>query len=120
MAQFIGRESKYDSVLGSIVQIYKDEGIFGFFSGLIPRLMCDIACVVMASGATYYICKTYIKDKEPRQYFGSFSSFVTSSIFYPLQVVSTCMAINGCPGLRAGNTVRFFWKFEIFTNAFVL
>lgn len=29
MAQFVGRETKYSSIFGSIVQIYKDEGILG-------------------------------------------------------------------------------------------
>lgn len=29
MAQFVGRETKYTSIFGSIVQIYKDEGILG-------------------------------------------------------------------------------------------
>jgi mitochondrial carrier len=29
MAQFVGRETKYSSIFGSIVQIYKDEGVLG-------------------------------------------------------------------------------------------
>lgn len=29
MAQFVGKETKYDSIFGSVVQIWKDEGIFG-------------------------------------------------------------------------------------------
>lgn len=74
MAQFVGRETKYDSIFGSIIQIYKDEGIFGFFSGIAPRLLCDLACVFLASTATYLVGKHYIKDKEGRQYFGSFST----------------------------------------------
>lgn len=48
MAQFVGRETKYSSIFGSIIQIYKDEGILGFFSGLIPRLIFDLSCVVVA------------------------------------------------------------------------
>lgn len=113
MAQFIGRETKYDSILGSIVQIYRDEGILGFFSGLIPRLVFDITCVVVASTATYLVGRHFIREKEGRAYFGSISAvrskaqenikllnpkffqFVCTSIFYPLTVVSTCMAVNG-------------------------
>jgi len=102
MAQFVGRETKYTSITGSIVQIYKDEGIMGFFSGLIPRLIFDISCVVVASTAAYLIGRHFIKEKEGRQYLGSLSSFVCSSIFYPLNVVSTCMVVNGS-GLRAGS-----------------
>lgn len=116
MAQFIGRETKYTSLFGSIVQIYKDEGIMGFFSGLIPRLLFDVTCVVAASTATYLVGRHFIREKEGRAYFGSlssvrqnngrvdcsyddilklFSQFVCTSIFYPLNVVSTCMAVNG-------------------------
>lgn len=29
MAQFVGRETKYDSIFGSIIQIWKEEGILG-------------------------------------------------------------------------------------------
>lgn len=74
MAQFIGRETKYTTILGSIVQIYKDEGISGFFSGLIPRLLFDVTCVVIASTATYLVGRHFIREKEGRAYFGSLSS----------------------------------------------
>lgn len=74
MAQFVGRETKYTSITGSIVQIYTDEGILGFFSGLIPRLIFDISCVVVASTATYLIGRHFIREKEGRQYLGSLSS----------------------------------------------
>lgn len=74
MAQFIGRETKYTSIFGSVVQIYKDEGILGFFSGLIPRLLCEVTCVVVASTASYMIGRHFIQEKEGRMYLGSFSS----------------------------------------------
>lgn len=74
MAQFVGRETKYTSIFGSIVQIYKDEGIMGFFSGIIPRLLFDVTCVVVASTATYLVGRHFIREKEGRAYFGSLSS----------------------------------------------
>lgn len=74
MAQFIGRETKYTSIFGSIVQIYKDEGILGFFSGTIPRLLFDVTCVVIASTATYMVGRHFIREKEGRAYFASLSS----------------------------------------------
>lgn len=74
MAQFVGRETKYSTIMGSIAQIYKDEGIMGFFSGFIPRLIFDISCVVVASTATYLIGRHFIREKEGRQYLGSLSS----------------------------------------------
>jgi mitochondrial carrier len=81
MAQFVGRETKYTSILGSIVQIYKDEGILGFFSGLVPRLLFDITCVVVASTATYLVGRHFIREKEGRAYFGSLSSVIINITF---------------------------------------
>lgn len=95
MAQFVGKETKYNTIVGSIVQIYNEEGILGFFSGLIPRLIFDLSCVVIASTATYLIGRHFIKDKEARVYISPLTSFVCSSMFYPMNVVSTCMIING-------------------------
>lgn len=74
MAQFVGRETKYTSIFGSIAQIYKDEGILGFFNGVIPRLLFDVTCVVIASTATYMVGRHFIREKEGRAYFGSVSS----------------------------------------------
>lgn len=74
MAQFVGRETKYTSILRSIVQIYKDEGIFGFFSGVIPRLIFDVTCVIAASTATFLVGRHFIREREGRAYFGSLSS----------------------------------------------
>lgn len=74
MAQFVGRETKYDSLFDSIAQIYKTEGVLGFFSGLIPRLLFDVTCVVVASTATYLVGRHFIREKEGRAYFGSLSS----------------------------------------------
>ena len=82
MAQFVGRETKYTSIFGSIVQIYKDEGILGFFAGLIPRLLFDISCVVVASTASYLIGRHFIREKEGRQYLGSLSSVISLYAYF--------------------------------------
>ncbi|XP_058974938.1 mitochondrial carrier homolog 2 [Musca domestica] len=95
MAQFIGRETLYKSILGSIAEIYKSEGIMGFFSGLVPKLLCDVACLVLTSSTVFLINKYAVKDKLGRQYTAGFTQFAFSSILYPLNVVSTCMAVTG-------------------------
>lgn len=102
MAQFVGREKIYSGVWGSIREIWSQEGIFGFFTGFVPRLMCDLGCLIIASSATYLASKYLIREKEGRIYFSSISQFVVSSMFYPYHVVSTCMIVNGSR-LKAGN-----------------
>jgi mitochondrial carrier len=94
MAQFVGREVKYSSIFGSILQIYKDEGISGFFSGFIPRLLFDISCVVIASTATYLVGRHFIREKEGRAYFGSLSSVILHIYIFDNNynnIVSVCL-----------------------------
>ncbi|XP_030375502.1 mitochondrial carrier homolog 2 [Scaptodrosophila lebanonensis] len=95
MAQFVGRETLYTSIIGSISEIWKTEGILGFFAGLIPKLLCDVVCLVLTSSTVYILNKYVIKDKLGRQYNAGFTQFAFSSILYPLQVVSTCTAVSG-------------------------
>lgn len=95
MAQFVGREKLYSGVWQSIREIWSQEGIFGFFTGFVPRLLCDLGCLVIASSATYLASKYVIREQEGRVYFSSISQFVVSSMFYPYHVTSTCMIVNG-------------------------
>ncbi|XP_034103452.1 mitochondrial carrier homolog 2 [Drosophila nasuta] len=95
MAQFIGRETLYNSILGSVAEIWNNEGVLGFFAGLIPKLLCDVAGLVLSSSTVFVINKYLIKDKVARQYNAGFTQFAFSSLLYPLQVVSTCSAVSG-------------------------
>lgn len=102
MAQFVGRERIYNGLWSSIREIWAQEGVFGFFSGFVPRLLCDLGCLIISSSATYLASKYLIREAEGRVYFSSISQFVVSSMFYPYHVVSTCMIVNGSR-LRAGS-----------------
>ncbi|XP_017057813.1 mitochondrial carrier homolog 2 [Drosophila ficusphila] len=95
MAQFVGRETLYTSIVGSVAEIWKTEGIAGFFAGLVPKLLCDVACLVLSSSTIYILNKYVIKDKLGRQYNAGFTQFAVSSLLYPLQVVSTCSTVSG-------------------------
>lgn len=101
MAQFVGKETKYTSIFGSLATIVREEGVLGLFSGVIPRLLADILCLVLASTTTYLVHKNIIHDMEQRQYFGSFNNFIWAGILYPFHLVSTCVIVSGS-GLSAG------------------
>ncbi|XP_015519875.1 mitochondrial carrier homolog 2 [Neodiprion pinetum] len=101
MAQFVGGETKYNGLVRSIIQIYRQNGISGYFAGLVPRLIGNIASLILASTATYAINKYIIQDREMRSYTAASMTFVASAITYPFLVVSHCMAVNDC-GLAAG------------------
>uniref|UniRef100_A0A1L8E014 Putative mitochondrial carrier protein n=1 Tax=Nyssomyia neivai TaxID=330878 RepID=A0A1L8E014_9DIPT len=101
MAQFVGRETIYSSFWAAVKEVYRDHGLLGFFSGLIPRLLGDISCLVLASTTAYFINKHFVSEKESRKLVPIFASYIFSTIFYPFHVVSTCMSLTGA-SLTAG------------------
>ncbi|NWS32724.1 MTCH2 protein, partial [Polioptila caerulea] len=130
MVQFIGRETKYSGTLSAFATIYREEGILGFFAGLIPRLLGDILSLWLCNMLAYLI-NTYALENGvgsapgsgPRPRFGgiqvllllpqvstmtemkSYSQAVTgffaSMLTYPFVLVSNLMAVNNC-GLAGG------------------
>ncbi|ETN61731.1 mitochondrial carrier [Anopheles darlingi] len=102
MAQFVGRERIYTGLVASIKEIWKTEGVAGFFSGLIPRLVCDLGCVLIGSTLTYLLSATIVEGESSRNNLNTLSHFTVSSLLYPYHVVSTCMIVNGSR-LKAGN-----------------
>lgn len=105
MAQFIGKETLYSSLYSSIIEIYKENGILGFFSGLIPILMFNTSVLVLSS-STYYLLKKYVINENVPEIIDRKGLFILqlafNSIFYPMLVVSTCMMVTGSR-LAAGN-----------------
>lgn len=90
MAQFVGRETLYKSLLGSMAEIYRHEGILGFFSGLMPKLLCDLACVVLSSSTVYLLNKYVIKDKLGRQYSAAF----TQVCYFKYEIIKSYLHIK--------------------------
>ncbi|KAJ8985552.1 hypothetical protein NQ317_019936 [Molorchus minor] len=102
MAQFIGRETKYNGIFSSVKEIYQQNGVLGFFGGLIPRLLGDICSLLLASGLTYAINHYFVEERELKVYTSATMTFLATAITYPFQVVSNCMAVTNS-GLMAGS-----------------
>lgn len=88
-------------MFASIKEIFKQDGILGFFAGLIPKLLCDLTCIALASTTCYIVNRFYIREQASRAYFSGFIQFAYATLLYPLQVVSTCMMVSGTR-LQAG------------------
>lgn len=101
MAQFVGQETAYRTVTQSLYEIWSNEGILGLFSGLPAKLVCDISCLVLSS-STIYLIQKYMTERKSNGQVNAFVQFVWSSVLYPMQVVSTCMAVTGSK-LALGN-----------------
>ncbi|NXE56800.1 MTCH2 protein, partial [Casuarius casuarius] len=130
MVQFIGRETKYSGTISAFTTIYREEGILGFFAGLVPRLLGDILSLWLCNMLAYLI-NTYALENgvralrsrsdiapergpwgtflhsqvstmtEMKSYSQAVTGFFASMLTYPFVLVSNLMAINNC-GLAGG------------------
>lgn len=101
MAQFVGRETKYSGLLNSVSEIYKENGVLGFFSGLVPKLLGDILSVLIANSLAYLLSTYVFEEEDLKMYATATMSFLATTVTYPFQVVSNCMAVSNS-GLMAG------------------
>ncbi|KAK3861313.1 hypothetical protein Pcinc_032693 [Petrolisthes cinctipes] len=101
MAEFVGSEEKYTGVFTAVGIIYREQGIKGFFCGLLPRLLCDLTALWLGKTLAHIINNYLVEDKDLKQYVTASMNFLASAVTYPLQVVSNCMAVSGS-GLAAG------------------
>jgi len=65
MAQFIGRETNYSSIniFQNFHEIYRQQGIGGFFVGLIPRWFLEISTIVI-SNVLIHLLKTQMPTQQ--------------------------------------------------------
>uniref|UniRef100_A0A3B1J8P8 Mitochondrial carrier homolog 2 n=1 Tax=Astyanax mexicanus TaxID=7994 RepID=A0A3B1J8P8_ASTMX len=106
MVQFIGREAKYSGVFDSIITVYREEGILGFFAGLIPRLVGDVLSLWICNLLAHLINTYAIDDSmshtgEIKNCSQAVTGFFASMLTYPFVLVSNLMAVNNC-GLAGG------------------
>ncbi len=124
MAQFIGKEDKYNGALSAIKEIFEQNGLFGFWSGLLPRALGEISLVCITTALLHFLNRFFINiyskiavisynntffdtdryvftDKEYQQFTAHIGSFLATSLVYPFTVVSKCMIVSSS-GLAAG------------------
>ena len=107
MVQFIGRETHYSNIFSSIKEIYREEGMTGFFSGLIPHLIGELFALWILRtlnyiAMNYLVGEEYSQMAEVRNYSVAISQYISSIAAYPFQLVTNIMAVNNTT-LSAGN-----------------
>lgn len=90
----------------SIVTVYREEGILGFFAGLIPRLLGDVLSLWICNLLAHLINTYAIDDSmshtgEIKNCSQAVTGFFASMLTYPFVLVSNLMAVNNC-GLAGG------------------
>ncbi|XP_023237640.1 mitochondrial carrier homolog 2-like [Centruroides sculpturatus] len=92
----------FRTIHGSFIEIYKEEGIKGFFVGLIPRIIGEIFTIWIAHTVSFILSSYITESKQSiNSYIKASVSFIASSLMYPFNVVGNVLAVNNC-GLAAG------------------
>uniref|UniRef100_A0A8D2M9K7 Mitochondrial carrier 1 n=1 Tax=Zonotrichia albicollis TaxID=44394 RepID=A0A8D2M9K7_ZONAL len=88
-------------VFSAIGRIFKEEGILGFFVGLVPHVLGDVIFLWCCNLLAHFI-NTYAVDDNVSEA-AAFLCFqiAVSMLTYPFLLVGDLMAVNNC-GLRAG------------------
>lgn len=107
MAQFVGGETRYSSwnIFKNAIEIYRYEGLQGFFNGLAPRLIFEASTIALTSAISYFVSIYIIDSKEYDGVINLISSLFASSVTYPLSLVSVVSGVSGCQ-LIAGQPPR--------------
>lgn len=108
IAQHVGKETIYNSVWGSLGEIYHREGVAGFYKGLFPALLGGVLSTVMhvtlwvglellAIQMTQDVGRTVVRNLV-RPFL---ISYVPRSYAYPFELMRAVISVNGS-GLRLG------------------
>ena len=55
-------------MFSSCVVIYREEGVFGFFAGLVPRIICDLGALWLANSLIFALNNFLIEDRDVKTY----------------------------------------------------
>lgn len=112
MAQYIGKETTYNGTWSSIKEIYSNEGLSGFYSGLAPALLGHLCTCIIHSSlwlmfevVTANITNDFGKALVQTMIAMPIMLYIPRSYSYPLFLMSNVMAVNNI-GLAAGSPPR--------------
>ena len=105
MIQFVGRESEYDSIFSALREIYNNDGILGFFAGLVPRMMGEVLMVWITNFLARLLNRYLVEEKDMKSYTAAACGLVVANFTYPFTLTSNIMAMNGS-GLQAASPPR--------------
>jgi carrier protein len=66
-------------IFSSIKEIFHENGILGFFSGVVPRILGEVASLFIASSLTFVVNSYLGDDQELKKFSGGF--MIVSTLF---------------------------------------
>lgn len=73
-------------VFSSLRELYRENGVYGFFSGLVPRLLAEVCQLAIWHSLTYALTTYVSRDKEHREFFSTLMgvSFNFNTVMYKI------------------------------------
>ncbi|KAK2563662.1 Mitochondrial carrier-like protein 2 [Acropora cervicornis] len=92
-------ETIYSGLRASFKEIYENEGIAGFFSGIIPRILGEVLSLVFFRGACFLVSRYAVdsevsRRKEVQIYTNGLFQYVAGVVTYPFVLVTHMMIVN--------------------------
>lgn len=112
IAQEVGKETVYNGVWSACKEIYRTEGLGGFYAGLAPALLGHL-CVSVIHSSLWLVCEMVVANlsSDVLKIFVwtmigmPLMTYVPGTYSYPFALMSNMMAVNGC-GLKAAMPPR--------------
>lgn len=102
IVSLIGHEDKYSSVFGTISTIFSEEGLLGFYAGIIPHLLGEVSGKAIEVLIQEIIEKLEVNKKLglPPPEDGKATVLPVSALHgflsYPFALTTTIMTVNNC------------------------
>jgi len=71
-------------IFGSVLEIYRENGIQGYYAGLIPRVIGTTAVMVLAGVSTYVVNNYIVQEPTMKPYIASMMKVSKSDICFKL------------------------------------
>jgi len=99
IAQFAGGDANYSNTLVSLREIYQEEGIGGFFKGLIPGLIGELVMLGVLRFVNYVITnylltEELLKVQDIKVGTSGVANYCANLCAHPFQVVTNVMCVN--------------------------
>ena len=108
VAQHIGRENLFSSVWSSVKEIYREEGISGFYAGIVPAILGHVSNIFVYNllRLAFELVVMRVSSNLGKAVIQGLIEvpllmYLPRTYSYPFTLMSNMMAVNNC-GLRAG------------------
>jgi len=102
MALVGGGDQVYVSIGGAVAEIWRTEGVSGFFSGALPAVFAELLSVAVSASLAYVVNRWVLKDTlgaEAKEMTHLVTGMMAGQLVYRYHVLATVLAVDGARNL---------------------